>query len=147
MPMTLAAFRDYVRQFPLGVVSTSDPVRGPEAALLSFAVTPDGDLLFDTLADARKVANIRHDPRVALVIGCVGPSSLQVEGVAALPDADQRRAWAEAYEAELPGSSAFRPEFTVVRVTVTWLRHYDASVSPALVSEGSPAWHADPAGA
>ena len=125
---------------PLGVVSTHDPDRGPEAALVSFAVTDAGTILFNARTDSRKVANIARDGRVALVIGCSGPLSVQVEGVAALPRDPERADWSREFARHFPDSRAFDPAFTVVQVRPHWLRVYDASASPATVREGAPAW-------
>lgn len=140
MPLTLDEFAAFVADNPLGVVSTYDPVRGPEAALLSFAVTADGAVIFDTFLASRKVANLVADGRVALVLGCTGPVSLQVEGVASLPSAEERSDWAAEYEAHFPGSRASAPDLTVVRVRVQWLRVYDTTGTQAVMREGAPAW-------
>jgi general stress protein 26 len=140
MPLSLDEFAAFVAEHPLGVVSTYDPLRGPEAALVSFAVTGDGAILFDTFTASRKVANLAADARVALVLGCTGPVSVQVEGVAALPSARERVLWAAEYESRFPGSSAMKPGMTVVRVDPHWLRVYDASAATAVVREGTPSW-------
>lgn len=143
MPISLEQFAAFVTGHPLGVVSTHDSARGPEAALVSFAVTDDGAVLFDTFIASRKVANLATDVRVALVLGCVGPVSIQVEGIAHLPSPEERAAWAAEYERRLPGSSATKPEMTVVRVEPRWLRVYDASGPSAVVREGVPSWRRD----
>ena len=118
-------FVRYVTDHPLGVVSTHDAERGPEAALLTLAPLPDGDVLFDTQVSSRKAHNLAADPRVALVIGTTEESSIQVEGTAAVPaDAAEQRAWAAAYEARFPDSQAADAAFTIVRVHPHWLRHY-----------------------
>lgn len=140
MPLSLEEFTAFVTEHPLGVVSSHDPVRGPEAALVSFAVTDDGAILFDTFAASRKVANVGADGRVALVLGCSGPLSIQLEGVARLPADDQRAGWAAEYERRLPGSTAMEPGMTVVRVEPHWLRVYDVSGPTPVVREGAPAW-------
>ena len=125
MAIPLADFITYVTEHPLGVVATLNAERGPEAALLSFAPLPDGDLLFDTQTASRKACNLATDPRIALVIGTTEESSIQVEGTAAFPaDAAEQRAWAAAYEARFPDSQAADAAFTIVRVHPHWLRHY-----------------------
>ena len=140
MSLSLADLTTFAVANPLGVVSTSDPGRGPEAALVSFAVTQDGTILFNARLDSRKIANIERDARVALVIGCEGPVSVQVEGVAALPTDPERAEWSEEFARHFPQSRAFDPEFTVVRVRPHWLRVYDASTRPAAVTEGAIDW-------
>jgi general stress protein 26 len=140
MPLSLADFTTFTTANPLGVVSTFDPVRGPEAALVSFALTADGSVLFNARVDSRKLANIGRDGRVALVVGCAGPVSVQVEGVAALPTGAELPEWSEEFARHFPGSRAFDPEFTVVKVRPHWLRVYDTSTRPAVVTEGAPDW-------
>jgi GNAT superfamily N-acetyltransferase/general stress protein 26 len=140
MPISLEQFAAFVADHPLGVVSTRDPARGPEAALVSFAVTDDGAILFDTFVDSRKVANLAADGRVAIVLGCSGPVSIQVEGTAYLPSVEERATWAAEYERRLPGSRATRPELTVVRVEPHWLRVYEVAASGPVDREGTPPW-------
>ncbi len=140
MPLPLDELVAFVAEHPLGVVATHDPVRGPEAALVSFTVTDDGEVLFDTFISSRKVANLAADGRVALVLGCSGPASIQVEGIASLPSGEEHARWAAEYERRLPGSSAMKPGVTVVRVEPHWLRVYELSGSGPVVREGAPSW-------
>ena len=138
MPIPLADFVRFVSEHSLGVVSTFDAERGPEAALLTFAPMPDGDLLFDTQVSSRKMHNIVADPRVALVIGTTEESSIQVEGVASLPrDAAEQQEWAQAYEERFPDSQSADTAFTMVRVHPHWLRHY---IVGGCIHEGDVAW-------
>ena len=138
MAIPLADFVAYVTEHPLGVVATHDEVRGPEAALVTFAPLPDGDLLFDTQAASRKAHNIAADQRVALVIGTTEESSIQVEGRASLPrDADEQRTWARAYEQRFPDSQSADSAFTMVRIHPRWLRHY---IVGGCLHEGDVTW-------
>ena len=60
----------------------------PQAALIGYAVTDQLELVFDTLATSRKAANLRTNPRIALVIGGWHDGSeqtLQYEGIADFP--------------------------------------------------------------
>ena len=139
MPIPLDEFAAFVADNPLGVLSTYDPERGPEAARVSFAVADDGTILFNARTASRKIANLAGDNRVALVIGCAGPTSIQVEGTAALPSVSERTGWAAVFRSHFPDSRALDPEFTVVRVRPHWLRLYDASPSGS-VTEGTPHW-------
>ncbi len=138
MAIPLADFITYVTEHPLGVVATLNAERGPEAALLSFAPLPDGDLLFDTQTASRKACNLATDPRIALVIGTTEESSIQVEGTASLPrDATEQQAWVRAYEQRFPDSQASDNAFTMVRVHPRWLRHY---IVGGCLHEGDVAW-------
>ncbi len=138
MAIPLADFVTFVTEHPLGVVATFDAERGPEAALLTFAPLPDGDLLFDTQVASRKLHNIRADQRVAVVIGTTEESSIQVEGIASLPrDATEQAEWAHAYEERFPDSQSADTAFTMVRVHPHWLRHY---IVGGCLHEGDVAW-------
>ncbi|MCG3756355.1 pyridoxamine 5'-phosphate oxidase family protein [Amycolatopsis sp. Poz14] len=139
--LSLADFTSFVRANPLGVVATTTANGRPEAALVSFAVTPDGSLLFNTHRTARKVANLRANPRTAAVIGCTDTISVQVEGEAVIESGTSRRDAGEVYLEQFPGSRALDEAFALIRLTPDWLRSYDASADPAQVSEGAPAWH------
>lgn len=126
----------FVREHPRAVLATLDPARGPEAALLDVAVTEDGELVLDSRADARKVANVAADPRVALVIG-VGEACLQVEGEARVADGAERQRLGRVYEERFPGARALLEGFAVVVVRPRWARLYDASRNPPRVVEGA----------
>jgi hypothetical protein len=142
---SIGVFAEFVRAMPLGVVATADPSGRPEAALVSFAVTPAGDLLFDTPSDSRKLANITANPRLAVVIGCTGDVSIQVEGVAVIESGSARETAGRIYEARFPGSRALADGFSIVRLSPGWIRQYDASTEPAQVVEGTPNWQRDAA--
>jgi len=135
-----AEFGEFVRANPLGVVATAAPDGRPEAALVSFAVLPDGALLFNADSTTRKVHNLRADPRAAAVIGCVGERSLQVEGTATIESGEGRRRAGECYLAQFPGSRGLDDAFALIRLVPEWIRFYDAGVVPAQVVEGIPAW-------
>ncbi|SFQ43415.1 Pyridoxamine 5'-phosphate oxidase [Amycolatopsis rubida] len=107
---------------------------------MSFAVTLDGSLLFNAHLTSRKVANLRANPRTAVVIGCTDTISVQVEGEAVVESGAARRDAGQVYLEQFPGSRALGEDFALIRLTPDWLRSYDASVEPALVSEGVPAW-------
>jgi len=65
----------------LGVLSTIGPDGSPQSALVGAAVTPDLEIVFDTVEKSRKFGNIGRDPRVAFVIGWQGEITVQYEGV------------------------------------------------------------------
>ena len=66
----------------LGVLSSIGPDGGPQSALVGIAVTPELEIVFDTVAASRKFANIGHDTRVAFVMGWQGEITVQYEGIA-----------------------------------------------------------------
>ena len=64
----------FMKSHRWAVEATATPGARPQAALVGFAVTPQLEVVFDTLTSTRKAANLRENPRVALVIG--GPEGL-----------------------------------------------------------------------
>ena len=134
--MTRDDFIEFVRSTRQGVVATVDAHGAPEAALVGLAVSDAAEVIFDSLTDTRKVRNIRAHPRVALVIGCDGGVSVQVEGVADILAGAERYKYGEIYLSQFPGARALHDEFSIVRVVPRWSRYYDAREAPALVLEG-----------
>jgi pyridoxine/pyridoxamine 5'-phosphate oxidase len=66
----------------LGVLSSLGPMGAPQSALVGIAITPELEIIFDTVEKSRKFANIARDPRVAFLIGWQGEVTVQYEGVA-----------------------------------------------------------------
>lgn len=134
-PADVPAFVAFVRAQAQGVVATVSPSGAPQAALVGLAALDDGTLVFDTLAGARKAENLRHDHRIAVVIGTDDAVSVQVDGFARIVHGSLREEYGAAYNAQFPGSRALDPDFAVVVVRPSWVRVYDASTRPADVSE------------
>ena len=116
---------EYVRSHPDAVVATLGPHGEPQAAHLPVIATAMGELVFDARDDSRKVANIRRDPRVAVVLGGPDGTTVQVQGVADEPTGDDLVRCADAYAAVFAGSSIGSPGIVVVRVTPDWTRFGD----------------------
>ena len=134
-PADVAAFAGFVRAEAQGVVATVSPSGAPEAALVGLAVLDDGTLVFDAHVESRKVENLRHDHRIAVVVGTDHSVSVQVEGFAAIAHGAQRERYGAAYNAQYPGARALDPEFAVVVMRPEWVRVYDASVQPPKIAE------------
>jgi hypothetical protein len=127
---------DYVRAQRTGVVSTLGPGGQPQAAYLTFAVTGRGELVFDAKPDSRKVANLRRDGRVAVVIGGPDGTTLQGEGTADFPAGTDLDRCTAAYVAAFPEfvGSFDAGGVVVLRVKLAWARHGD-------FRESSPEFH------
>jgi Pyridoxamine 5'-phosphate oxidase len=93
--MTPAELLSFMREYPLAVQASVSPSGSAQAALVGIVVTNEFEVFFDTMAESRKVANLRHDSRIAFVIGgtALGDErTLQYEGIADEPTgADLRR--------------------------------------------------------
>lgn len=118
---------EYVRARGDGVVSTLGPSGEPQAAYLPIAATDSGELVFDARVTSRKIANLRRDARVAVVVGGADGTTLQAEGVADLPEGADRERCAAAYLAAFPqfAASLGADGIVLVRVRLTWSRFGD----------------------
>ena len=135
-----AALIAFLRAQRWAIEATVSSSRHPQAALVGFAVTDRLELVFDTLSTTRKAANLRANPRIALVIGGWQDGSeqtLQYEGVADFPTgADLVRLKLEYFKAFPDGPSRESwPGITYVRVKPAWLRFSDYNVNPPRIVE------------
>jgi len=123
---------DFIRAHPLGVASTTSPNGAPEAAVVNIASTDELELIFYTIQTSRKCINLRHDPRIAFVIGWDNEMTMQYEGVADEPRDEELVRLKNIY-----GASRLNAEFkmswpglTYFRVRPKWIR----------LSNYSPKW-------
>jgi pyridoxine/pyridoxamine 5'-phosphate oxidase len=118
---------EYLRRQPWAVEATTSPAGAPQAAVIGVAITDALEIVFDTLGGTRKAANLRRDPRVALVVGWDEAQTAQIEGVADEPTGDDLERCKKAYFARFPdGPTRLSwPGITYVRVRPTWIRYTD----------------------
>ena len=81
--MTKALVHGFIDSQRLAVLSSISAVDGkPQSALVGIAVTPNFEIVFDTLQSSRKYRNLIQNPAVSFVIGCAGEITVQFEGAA-----------------------------------------------------------------
>ena len=125
--MTRADLLTFLRRQKLAVVATVSAELAPQAAVVGFAVTDDLEIVFDTLETTRKAANLRRDPRIALVVGWDEEQTAQIEGTADVPSGAELAELRDCYFhvfADGPTRLAW-PGITYVRVRPTWIRYSD----------------------
>jgi nitroimidazol reductase NimA-like FMN-containing flavoprotein (pyridoxamine 5'-phosphate oxidase superfamily) len=117
----------FLRRHRLCVQASVSSAGAPQAAVIGYGVSDDLEVVFDTLGTSRKMANLRRDPRIALVVGWDEEQTVQLEGVADEPKgAELERLKAVYFDAYPDG-----PErqtwigITYVRVRPTWIRYSD----------------------
>jgi pyridoxine/pyridoxamine 5'-phosphate oxidase len=125
--MNRAQLIAFLRQHRLGVQASVASTGAPQAAVVGIAVTDELELLFDTVDSTRKCANLRRDPRVALVMGWDQEQTVQLEGRADEPTGAELARLQAVYFAAFPdGPSRLSwPGITYFRVRPTWVRHSD----------------------
>jgi general stress protein 26 len=138
-PEELKTALEFARGQSLAVLSTVSPAGEPQSALMGVAVTPDFEIVFDTVKSSRKYPILCANPRAALVIGCTSETTIQFEGIAqelrdealehylpiyfaAFPDGPERRNW---------------PGMTYFVVKPKWIRYCDYDQRPPLIREFS----------
>ena len=137
MELTKTEVYAFLASHRYAVVATVSPAGLPQSALVGVAVTPDLEVLFDTIDTSRKVVNLRSRPQIALVIGWENEQSVQMEGVAdepAGPELERLKAlyfeaWPECREHQSWAG------ITYVRVRPHWLRFSDFNRSDEAVRE------------
>lgn len=101
--MTREFVFDIIRRHQLAVLATTSADLQPEAAVVGIAVTPELEIVFDTVRSSRKYRNLHAHPKVAIVIGMKNEVTTQFEGIAIeLGDGPRDEAYREAYYAVFP---------------------------------------------
>lgn len=116
----------YLAPHRLGVLATNGTTQSPNAAVVGIAVTPQLEIVFDTLATSRKYANLMADARAAFVIGWDDITTVQYEGRARLLAGPEDDHYREVYYAAYPdGRDRARDWAGLVHfvVTPTWVRY------------------------
>ena len=128
---------EFLRSNRLGVLSTVGPKGEPQSALVGFAITPEFEIIFDTVGRSRKFANLSRDPRAAFVIGWEGEITVQFEGIARQISSTELGHYHEVYFRAFPDGPA-RLQWdgiTYYVVATKWIRYSDFNQSPPLIEE------------
>jgi hypothetical protein len=136
MDFTKAELLDYMRAHRLAVVSSIGPAGEPQAALVGIAVSSACDVIFDTLTDSRKHANLLRDPRASLVFTGPAEKTLQLEGMARpvpVSGSQDEELRAIYYEAWPDGRNRLSwPKLTYWRIVPQWARYSDFERGPLI---------------
>jgi pyridoxine/pyridoxamine 5'-phosphate oxidase len=121
----------------LGVLTTIGPDGGPQAALVGIAITPELEIIFDTVQKSRKAANLTREPRVAFVLGWEGEQTVQYEGVARRISSTELGPYHEVYFHKFPdGPDRLKWEgIQYYVVTPKWIRYSDYDAAPPQIIE------------
>lgn len=136
--MNRAALLAFLRRHRLCVQASVSDVAAPQAAVVGFGVSDNLDIVFDTLGTTRKMANLRRNPRIALVVGWEEEQTVQIEGVADEPEGAELERLKSVYFAVYPDGPERQswPHITYVRVRPTWARHSDFRPGGRIVELG-----------
>lgn len=127
----------FIASKPYAVISTLAANGTPQSALIGIAVTPDLEIIFDTLKSTRKYANLLASPCCSLVIGWDDEKTLQYEGTAFLPSGPALSRYQSLYFARWPECRAHEqwPDIAYVVIRPTWIRYSDFNQQPPTIEE------------
>ena len=120
-----------------GVVSSIAADGSSQSALVGIAVTPELEIIFDTLNTSRKYRNLVARPACSLVVGWSGEQTVQYEGIAGLPAGSELKSYQDVYFAAWPDGPARMtwPGIAYLVVRPKWIRYSDFDRKPPLVEE------------
>jgi general stress protein 26 len=128
----------FIRQHKLAVVSTINSSGKPESALVGIAVTPELEIVFDTVKSSRKYQNLLQNTHIAVVIGWDNETTVQYEGEAMLLDDDAASdQYREVYYAAWPDGRERAEKWEGLvhfKITPKWLRYSNFN-EPVIIEE------------
>lgn len=134
--MTQTDLHRFIAQCKLGVLST---VRGraPQSALVGIAVTPNLEIIFDTVRGSRKYPNLIAQRSCSFVIGWAGEQTVQYEGEATELQGEALQRCQEVYFQAWPECQAHLAWTGIVYFVVrpAWIRYSDFDQNPPLIQE------------
>jgi pyridoxine/pyridoxamine 5'-phosphate oxidase len=135
--MTHSDLYGFISGCKLGVISSLSSSGSVQSALVGIAVTPDLEIIFDTVKTSRKYSNLIGNPACSLVAGWNGEQTLQYEGNATeLNGTELQRCQATYFKAwpDGPWRMAW-PGIVYFCVRPTWIRYSDFDANPPLIQE------------
>jgi len=129
----------------LGVLSSICQANTPQSALVGIAVTPNLEIVFDTVKNTRKYPNRKASPACSFVIGWDAEQTVQYEGQAEELQPPGLERYQQIYfKVWTDGPSRLSwPGIVYFLVRPTWIRYSDFAQDPPLIREfsfgGAPA--------
>jgi len=102
LDMTKADIYQFIAKQKLGVLGTFSSGGRPQSALVGIAVTPELEIIFDTVKSSRKFQNLMSNRGCSFVIGWTGEITVQYEGQAGQPKGVALARYQQAYFARWP---------------------------------------------
>ena len=137
--MDKADLYEFMSAQTLGVLGTLSPEGTPQSALVGIAVTPELEIVFDSLSSTRKFRNLTRDSRACFAIGWDGEQTVQFEGESFLPEGAALTRYQSIYFARWPECLSHQswPGIVYFVVRPRWIRYSDYDQSPLYIQEFS----------
>jgi pyridoxine/pyridoxamine 5'-phosphate oxidase len=135
--VTQADLHHFIAQYKLGVLSSLAESGTPQSALVGIAVTPNLEIIFDTVKTSRKYPNLIARRRCSFVIGWAGEQTVQYEGEAAELQGQELKRRQDVYFQAWPDCQAHLawPGIVYFVVRPNWIRYSDFDQNPPLIQE------------
>jgi pyridoxine/pyridoxamine 5'-phosphate oxidase len=135
--MTEADLYAFIGQCKLGVLGTIAEGNMPQSALVGIAVTPQLEIVFDTVKSSRKYKNLMSRAVCSFAMGWSSEQTVQYEGEAEeLSRTELERCQKVYFQAWLDGPSRLSwPGIVYFVVRPRWVRYSDFDQNPALIRE------------
>ena len=132
--MTKAELRGFMASHKLGVLGYLSPRGEPRSALVGIAVTPELEIVFDTVSSSRKYGDLRANPAASFVIGWQGEVTVQLEGQAFQPTGTELARYQQVYFAAWPECRDHLswPGIAYFVVRPQWIRYSDFDRRPLI---------------
>jgi len=118
---------DFIRRYSTAVLATVSPETKSEAAIITFAITDNFEVIFQTFILYRKYRNLRNNPSVAFVFGWDEKITAQYEGLAYEIKEDDLMQSKELYFAQNPATLKWDEvsDAAWFKVSPKWIRYLD----------------------
>jgi pyridoxine/pyridoxamine 5'-phosphate oxidase len=135
--MTHEDLHRFITQCKLGVLATVSSSGTPQSALMGVAVTPQLEVIFDTVKSSRKYANLNARPACSFVFGWANEQTVQYEGEAEELDGSELRRCQDVYFRVWPDGPTRLTWQGIVYFLVKpkWIRYSDYDQNPPLILE------------
>lgn len=135
--MDKAALYAFIIRARYGVVSSLAGDGTPQSALVGIAITPELEIVFDTLKTTRKYVNLVARPACSVALWWGGEQTVQIDGLAFEPAGAAIDRYREAYFTTWPDG---RDRLTWTGIThlvvrPRWIRATDYDQSPPVIKE------------
>jgi pyridoxine/pyridoxamine 5'-phosphate oxidase len=135
--MDKSVLHQFLSRHKLGVLGSIAPKGTAQAALVGIAVTPELEIIFDTVSSSRKFRNLSVNPRCSFVVGWSGETTVQFEGFAFQPRDAELARYQKIYFATWPDGRAHLAwaGITYFVVRPLWIRYSDYDQRPPFIEE------------
>ena len=135
--MDRIALHSFMVRHRYGVVSSISGDGTPQSALVGIAISPDLEIIFDTVKSSRKYPNLITRHNCSFVVGWAGEQTVQFEGIAIEPNGPDLKRYQEIYFTVCPEGRAHLnwPYIAYFVVRPRWIRYSDYDQTPPVIEE------------